>query len=350
MTMTAAADAIIDVITVQAEACGQVGSALYERILWGVVDDLRRGGITAEVLADSDDDPAGSALALRFLGGVHRIVLDGRAPALGACYPSVGGDPDRGDVVPAFLDAVRTHRDEVVRRLADGVQTNEVGRSAVLAGGFAAVARRAGLPLRVLEIGASAGLNLRFDSYAYDTGTQVAGRADSPVRFSGVWQGTPPWLPERFDVAERRGCDRNPLDANTPEGQRTLLAYIWPDQRERIARLSAALEVAAEVPVTIDRADAASWIEAQLAQPHPGVATVVTHSIVLQYLSPDGRRRVRAAIAVAGRAAPPDAPVAWLRMEPAGERAELRLTSWPGGEEQLLATAGYHGSPIWWEP
>jgi hypothetical protein len=78
------------------------------------------------------------------------------------------------------------------------------------------------------------------------------------------------------------------------------------------------------------------------------LATVVVHSIVLQYLPPERRRRFRAALDAAGRTATPDAPLAWLRMEPAGERAELRLTSWPAGEEALLASAGYHGQPIWW--
>jgi hypothetical protein len=346
--MAGVAATVLDVVAFQATACGQAGSPLYERVLEGVVTDLRAGGVTAGLLGPCEDDPLGSALALRFLGAVHRIVLEGRAPGLAACYPSVGGDPASGDVVAELLAAVRTHRDEVARRLDDGVQTNEVGRSAVLAGGYGAVVERTRRPLRVLEVGASAGLNLRFDHYAYDTGAQVAGDPASPVRFAGVWEGRPPVLPERFEVVERRGCDRNPLDATTPEGRLTLLSYMWPDQRERIARLEAAIEVARRVPVTIDRADAAAWVEEQLADRRPGRTTVVAHSIVLQYLPPDRRRRFRASVETAGRSATDDAPLAWLRMEPAGDRAELRLTCWPGGDEQLLATAGYHGAPIWW--
>jgi hypothetical protein len=337
----------LDVITFQAGECGRAGSPLYERILSGVADDLRVGGVSAELL-DRRDDPFGSALALRLLGAVHRLVLDGRAPGLARLYPSAGGDPAAGDPVAEFLQVLRDHRDEVERRLADGVQTNEVGRSAALVGGFAVVAARTGLPLRVLEIGSSAGLNMRFDHYAYDTGDQVAGDPDSPVRFVDVWEGDPPALPARFDIAERRGCDRNPLDATTDDGRLTLLSYMWPDQPERIARLEAAIEVARRVPVVIDQADASAWIESQLAVTRPGVASVVVHSIVLQYLPSDRRRRFRATVAEAGSAATDDAPLDWLRMEPAGERAELRLTSWPGGDEQLLASVGYHGRPIWW--
>lgn len=338
---------VLDVVAFQATSCASSGSPLYGRILAGVVDDLQAGGVTAGLLTGRGDDPLGSALTLRFLGAVHRIVLDGRVPGLAAHYPSAGGRPD-GDPVPAFLETVRRHTDEVGRRMEDGVQTNEVGRAAVLVGGYAAVARRTRLPLRVLEVGASAGLNLRWDHFAYDTGRGMAGDPDSPVRFSGVWEGEPPELPPTFAVAERAGCDRNPLDATTPEGRLTLMSYVWPDQIERFQRLEAAIEVARRVPATVERADAAEWAAARLAQPTPGVATVVVHSIVLQYLPAESRRRFRDALTEAGERASGGAPLAWLRMEPGGERADLRLTTWPHGEERVLATAGYHGSPVWW--
>ena len=287
--------------------------------------------------------------ALRFLGAVHRIVLEDRAPELAAHYPSVGGS-DQGDPGPAFLQTVRRHREEVSRRIEDGVQTNEVGRAAVLVGGYAAVARRTLLPLRVLEIGASAGLNLRWDHFAYDTGAVVSGDPDSPVRFSDVWEGEPPELPAAFDVAERSGCDRNPIDATSLAGRLTLMSYVWPDQVDRFQRLESAIEVARAVPARVDRAEADEWIADRLALPLPGFATVVVHSIVLQYLARDQRTRFREAIAAAGERASGGAPLAWLRMEPGGDRAEVRLTTWPHGEERVVATAGYHGRPIWWGP
>ncbi len=339
---------VVDVVAFQAAACAQSSSPLYGRILDAVVADLRSGGVCAELLTGRGDDPVGSALALRFLGAVHRIVLDGRAPELAAFYPSAGG-VDEGDPGPAFLRTVDGHRDEVSRRIDDGVQTNEVGRSAVLVGGYAAVARQTELPLRVLEVGASAGLNLRWDHFAYDTGRGVAGVPDSPVRFENVWEGEPPELPATFEVAERLGCDRNPLDATTPEGRRTLMAYVWPDQTHRLARLEAAIEVARRVPAAVEQADAPDWVDARLAELAPGLATVVVHSIVLQYLSRPARERFRDAVASAGERATDRAPLAWLRMEPGGDRAEVRLTTWPGGHDRVLGTAGYHGSPVWWE-
>lgn len=339
----------LEIVEFQADQCGRAGSALYQRVLTAVADDLRAGGISTDLL-DGRDDPFGSVLALRLLGAVHRIVLEGRAPDLAGCYPSVGGDASTDEVGALFLAALRDHRDEVDRRLADGVQTNEVGRAAVLAGGYALIAGRTGLPLRVLEVGTSAGLNLRFDHFAYDTGRTVAGDPASPVRFEGVWEGQPPVLPERFEVVERRGCDRNPIDATTEEGRLTLLSFVWPDQLDRIARLEAAIAVARRVPVVLEQADAPTWVEDRLAETASGQATVIVHSIVFQYLASASRRRIRDALGGAGRTASTAAPIHWLRMEPAGDRAELRLTSWPGGDEELLATAGFHGRPIWWQP
>jgi hypothetical protein len=328
-----AAVSLDELFAFQARQCTEAGSPLYGTVLEAVRADIGAGGVCAGLLAAHERDPFGYVLPLRLLGAVHRIVLEGRAPELARCYPSMGGDPAAGDPGARFLDAVAEHREEVARRLHDGVQTNEVGRCAVLVGGFATVARRTGLPLRLLEMGASAGLNLRWDHYAYEP---------------SMWEGQPPELPESFDIAERRGCDPSPIDPTTEEGRLRLRCFVWPDQVERRARLDAALEVASRVPALVERADGPDWVAARLAEPSEGTATVVYHSIVLQYLPRERRKVLRERIAAAGARATDAAPLHWLRMEPGGDVAELRLTSWPGGREELLATSGFHGPPVRW--
>ena len=142
--------------------CARLGSPLYAALLGAAAGDVEMGGPTLAVLAGHDDDPLGSALALRLLGAVHCLVLDGRAPALARHYPSAGGDAGPDGAWPAFRDLLEAQRD-TVRTLVDRpVQTNEAGRSAALLGGFFTVARETGLPLRLLELGSSAGLNLRW--------------------------------------------------------------------------------------------------------------------------------------------------------------------------------------------
>jgi hypothetical protein len=89
-------------------------------------------------------------------------------------------------------------------------------------------------------------------------------------------------------------------------------------------------------------------VEARLAEPADGVASVVFHSIVWGYLPLAEQERIVATLAAAGERATPGAPLAWLRMEPGGEQTEIRLTTWPGGEERLLGGAGFHGTPLRW--
>ena len=339
-------------LAAQRRACAQSGSHLYVRLIDAVIADVAAGGPCADVLRPHADEPFASALPLRFLGAIHWLVLAGQAPDLARHYPSAGGAPG-ATVSNDFLATVARLRDEIEARIHLGVQTNEVGRSAVLVGGFVEVARRSGLPLRVLEVGASGGLNLRFDHYFYDTGSSTFGDPGSPVRFVGVWEGRPP--PPRLDgvrveVAERAGCDRSPVDVTTADGRRTLRSYIWPDETARLDRLDAALAVAERVPAPVEAADLGSWVEERLASPVPGVATVVFHSIVWQYVARPARDRLRSALRRAGSEATPDAPVAWLRMEPTGRPpvADLRLTWWPGGGEEVLAIAEFQGGTVWW--
>ena len=337
-------------LAAQRRACEQSGSDLYVRLIDAVIADVAARGPCADVLVPHESEPFATALALRFLGAIHWLVLAGRAPELARHYPSAGGSPGP-TVVDDFLAAVAGLRDEIEARIHLGVQTNEVGRSAVLVGGFVEVARRSGLPLRVLEIGASGGLNLRFDQYFYDTGSSTFGDPDSPVRFVGVWEGQRPRLDAApVEVVARAGCDRSPVDVTTEDGRRTLRSYIWPDEVARLERLDAALAVAARVPAPVEAADLGAWVEERLTSPVPGVATVVFHSIVWQYVARPARDRLREALRRAGAAATPDAPVAWLRMEPTGRApvTDLRLTWWPGGVEEVLGIAEFQGGTVWW--
>lgn len=335
-----------DVIRLQEAACAQAGSHLYARILDAIAGDFETGGVTAGLLEPWSTNALADAIPLRLLAGVHRIVLSGRADALARHYPSAGGD-DPGDPSAAFLDAVAAHRDELADGMHEGVQTNEVGRACSLVGGFHLVAAETGLALRTLEVGASAGLLQHWDRFGYVADDRRWG-GDEGLRFDHPWTGAVPRFVDDVEVAVRAACDIDPIDPTTDAGIVRLRGFLWPDQVHRRRRLDAALAIARRHPAPVDRADAGDWIEEQLATPVTGVATVVYHSIVLQYLPRSTFDRLRSAIAGAGARATPDAPVHWLRMEPAGEVADLRLRTWPGGEDRLLGTSGFHGPPVDW--
>jgi hypothetical protein len=332
-------------LRIQAVYCEQLGSPLYADLLDRAAADVEAGGPTRGILRGHEDDAADSMLALRLMGAVNRLVLRGEEPALAELYGAPGRD--REATWEAFRAALERNAAKLSRLVDRPVQTNEVGRCAALLPGFLAVAAETGLPLRLLEVGASAGLNLRWDRYRYAAGDLAWGPAGSPLTLDFELRGAArPDAAARVEVASRRGCDAAPVDPTAPEGRETLLAYVWPDQTARVERLRAALELAATAPVDVDRERAAAWIERQLAVASPGQATVVFHSIVLQYLSGAERAAFDAHLEEAAARATAEAPLAWLRMEPADELAAVRIATWPGGEDRLLARAGYHGSPV----
>ena len=337
---------LLETIETQRFGCELSGSPLYSEVLDAVAHDVASDGPCAALLDPLAEAPFGDAVLLRFLGALHLLALDGRAPALAAHYPSTGGTPHRG-LAAAVVTTARDQAEVIGPELLRGVQTNEVGRSASLLGGYLELARL-GHPLRLLEFGASAGLNLNVDRYRYETSHGAIGPADSPLVFNEPWFGGCPDLGLALDIVERRGSDIDPIDAATVAGRLRLRSFVWPDQAQRLARLDAALDVAAAHPPRVDRSDAVSWLDGQLAEPAAGVTTVVVHSIVLQYLSPGARAGLLALLDDAGRRATADAPLAWLRLEPGGDQAELRLTTWPGAEVHLLATSSYHGPPVVW--
>ena len=285
------------------------------------------------------------ALPLRLCGGLHALVRSGAAPALAACYPP-NPQPDPERLWAAVARALR--EPGLPRWIERAPQTNEVGRSAVLMAGLLAVAARHDLPVELLELGASAGLNLLLDRYRYDLGGLQAGDPASPLRLKPDWKGAAA-PPARVVVARRRGVDLRPLDARRDgEG---LLAYVWPDQPARLAQLGQALAIATADPPEIEQGDAAEWLDARLSEPAArGSARVVLHSVAFQYFPAQAKARIAASMASAGAAASRAAPLAWLRFEKRrqDERYSLRLRLWPDGEDRLLAWGHPHGSAIRW--
>ena len=334
----------------QAGWCEGYGSALSALLLRSAADDVLAGGPTWAVLQPYADEPAGSALALRFLGGVHRLALTRRAPRLALHLPSAGGTAGPAGAAEALLATVAEHADELRDLAARPCQTNEVGRCAALLVGFLAVADETGLPLRLLEIGASAGLNLRWDRYGYrqpDLGW-TWGPQDSPLVLDGHWTAPPPPEPAGVVVVERAGCDLAPIDPTSAEGRLTLTSFVWPDQAQRLARLRGALAAAASTPAAVAAEGLATWLPARLAEPLPGVATVVYSSVVAPYLSPADVEAERVTLDTAGTRASPAAPLYRLRFEhdAAIRTFALDLQRRPSGEVRRLATSGPHGTGI----
>ena len=302
----------------QIEAFTTMRSALYARVLGYVLENYRAHGVAHDFFTDVPARAVASTPGVRLMGALHYLALSGEAPELAAHFPSCGGDGDVDAIWEIAQALFVSHEDRIGELYAETPQTNEVLRATVLSAGLSAFARMTGLPLRLFEIGASAGLNTRI-------------------------QG------DDYVVAERAGCDLHPLDINNEQHRLRLLSLVWADDPERIARLHAAIEAARALPLVVEQADMFEWLERRV-MPKAGYATVVMQSVVADHLTRDERARLAGIIEKIGNAATSASPFAWLRMEfdHRTRRYQTRLQTWPGGSEQLIATSTGHARDIEW--
>ena len=344
---------IVDAFERQARACVDLGGPFTGnlcRILGANLDD--RSAFGRRVATWPADSLWPDLVPLRCCAALNTLVRRGRAPALAAFYPP--NDP--GDDEPfwrAIEATIAAQGADMTAFLGSPPQTNEVVRSAVLLGGFLTIAEAVGRPLALYELGASAGLNLLFDRYAYDLDdNRKWGDAKSPVRIASAWKGDAPALTTSPKIASRAAVDLRPVDARVSDDRERMLAYIWPEQTERLRRIEPALDMVAASDLRVEQGDALVWLRTMMAgPPSDGLCRVVFHSVFFQYLPADLRRALREKIVEIGERATTAAPFAWLSMEAGEDRmsCELRLTIWPGAERRKLAEVDWHGRWAKWE-
>jgi hypothetical protein len=289
------------------------------------------------------------------LAAVHDLALRGGAPVLAQRYNSRMSH----DVGRVFVDVALEAGDELVPILeVRHTQTNEIGRVALLAPAFAALAFED--PPTIVDVGTSAGLTLTVDRCLIDYGPMGRlGPPDSPVRVTcEVLHGEPPIRPTR--VARRIGIDRRPVDPTDPADARWLVACTWPDTG-RLDRTRAAVTLAAANPSELRTGDAVTDMPALLDEIDGPV--IVTTTWALAYLSEERRAAFSNVLAIASR----DRPVSWISGESAGVNDALPLVEPPdveGATASVLGTIRYesgnmvgtrvlahvhpHGHWLWW--
>lgn len=344
-------DPMLAALHAQAVACESIGSAMYTRLFQDLADDYADNGRTYAILAGRSTRPIHDAIPLRLAAAVHRIVLSGRDERLARHYPSVGGKPG-SDFTADFIAYMRDHLDEIDVALTQQVQTNEVGRSVVLLSLSHWLTTQNVDAFDLLELGASAGLNLNFDKYYACSGQLRMGDSQSSVRFMGDSFSHTPDLPKTgAQVHRKRGVDISPLHITQADDEMRLMSFLWPDQKIRLERTRAAIDIAKLNPPVVDSASADMWLQQQLSRPFER-ATVVFHSIVWQYLGAGTQNGVREALASAANRATTQTPLLWVRMEPAGPVADVQVDVWDGTSldsvHHRVAEVGYHGQNVNW--
>jgi hypothetical protein len=264
-------------------------SPLYDRLARAVAADP---GLLALAAVALPGQPAPNLL----FGATHHLLLNGVEHPLAAFYPSVtrtARSPEE-DPAPLLRDFCLEHRDAIAVLIRTRrVQTNEVGRSACLMPAFAHVAGLSNGPLALVEIGASAGLNLLCDRFHYDYGDiGTAGDPGSPVRLHcQVMGGNHPPVQGLPAVSFRIGVDLNPIDVFDDEATAWLRALVWPEHIERAAALQAAIDVARQEPPRVVQGDGVELLPAVLDQVPAGLTICVYHSFVFNQLPREARHR-----------------------------------------------------------
>lgn len=356
MTAALLPKAIADAFAQQARACATLGSPFTAAICQLVADHGLPESRTQARLAKWQGDPhgTGTAPALRLTGALHNLVLRQADTRLVAVYPPNQWSDET--LKSALFDAIDSHDAMIHAFLDSPPQTNETGRAAILLPALLTLTHRHPLPVNLLELGASAGLNQNLHHFHYDYDDWRWGDPASSVHLPCQWRGNAFKLREqRIDIASRKGCDIAPVAIETDEDRQHLVSYVWADQTARLARTQAALDIAQEFPPNTAKSGAADWLEKELiGVPTPRQWRIIFHTIMWQYMPADKQARAAAAIHRAGATASADAPLGWVRFEADGEKgsAGLYATIWDGtesdGQDMLLARGDFHGRWIEW--
>lgn len=278
-----------------------------------------------------------------------RIPETRRQPPLVFAVTRMLGAPVAG--YAAWRGFVLAHAERVVAECSvRSIQTNEPLRLAPLL----PVLSEIDGPLALLEIGASAGLCLYPDRYSYrftDATGSVRAALDPPdgpspvVLESRVDGDLPPMrMPE---VVWRAGIDLAPLDARDDRDRKWLQGLIWPGERGRVERITAALDIVASDPPYLVAGDASARLDALAAAAPPNATLVITTPGVLTHIA----RAERTALVERIRAL----PARWVTIDPPGLldvwRPRVDGETWPGFVVALDGVVRAAADPLgrWWE-
>ncbi len=289
-----------------------------------------------------------------FLSAVHDLLLRGIDHPLRAFFPSLTDIPlPPEEAYPDFRAFCLEHADEI-RMMVDTrrVQTNEVQRCRSLLPAFETVYQRGGgKPLALIEIGPSAGLLMRWDTYSYDYGIGGrAGNADSPVQLRSEVRGEkrPPIPAVLPAVAYRIGVDLYPVDVRDPDAARWLRALIWPEHADRARLLIPAIQAAQANPPHLIAGDALALLPGLLAELPAGTTTCIYHSFAVHQFSREDQERLGSVLLTASQGRTIyRISLEWWAGQP-GPKLELETYRDGLALGELLATCESHGRWIEW--
>jgi hypothetical protein len=278
-----------------AENYRNMGATLYQEFCRYAVSD-------PELLALADGG-MDAARPTHLFSAVHYLLLGDPSDPLARWFATIHADPLPPEgAYPELARFCREHRAELRELLETRtVQTTYAERCRALLAPMCVVAREAGEPLNLIELGCSAGVLLAFDKFAYRLNDQgLIGAADAPLLLEGELRGGPELFIPR--IGRRTGIDLHTIDVRSEEERRWLLSLCFPELRAEQERLAKALDVVAQTDVSMLEGDGLLHLPAALADtPDP---LCVFHSACLFYWPPEARAKLEAMLREASRSRP----------------------------------------------
>ncbi len=323
-------------------------SPLYAQLYAGMEHDSEIRSLLA--LVDSDQP-----VPVLFFGIVSFLLLHDKEHPFVEFYSTICKTPRPvTEAYPYFRDFCMKHADELRRRLPlQRLQTNEVTRCANLLPAFNVVHRQGGhKPLALIEIGASAGLNLLWDRYGYDYGSVYVGDKSSPIQIhcNVVGEYRPPLPSAMPPVAQRVGIDLAPLHLSSEEDRLLLYAFVWPEEKERFGVLTEAMKLAQQHPPHLLTGDACDHLPTVLAAVPLETTICIYHSYALFQGPASVREHIFQVIAEHSKER--ELFRISLEIEPSRwDSPRLELYTYQRGEvtqHEWLANCGVHGNEMEW--
>ena len=297
-------------------------------------------GTIAKWLAADGDDPLVNWLILASNGrkafdiplllaaALHRDILlkEPGVAELAPYYPNVGGQrPFTDPHFPiALRQAILSRRQAFTTFIQSAtVQTNETGRGLCWL-----------LPLHytqwtavhLIDLGASAGLNLTADHRAYRLVDEITQQtildlgSAPPIQFTTQCRPHPSPPSPLPTILSRIGCDIQPFLLETAVDENTLAAYIWPDHVQRHQRLREGIAAfhtvnQSQTPIQLHAVTLPEELLRFLANhiPRGSAPAVLYNSYITQYLPQKGRLLRQH---LTNWAISQPRPILWLQWEP----------------------------------
>jgi hypothetical protein len=322
-----------------ADACRD-STRLYEQLSRAIAEDPE---LIQVLMVEGGERISNQPLPNILFGAVND--LRGDTP-----YPGLASPEDPYPAFRAFCMA----RVDYIRPYfhTRTVQTNEVRRCTLWLPAFSVAAERTGSrPLALLEVGASAGLNLLWDKYGYHYSDGMKrGDLNAPLQLECEIRGKPLPVPETLPrIASRTGIDLYPVDVSDYDAVRWVEALVWVEQPERLERLRQAVSIAREQPPPIIQGNALEMLPEVVMKIPADSPLCLYHSFTINQFSQEMRDQFTQLIAAEAqqREHLVRLSIEWL----SATGPELRMMHYHNSilvEDALLANVDHHGRWIEW--